>query len=191
MAVLDAALERARRGTGQVVGVDGDAGVGKSRLCVEFVERCRERGLGVYEAHCPSHGAAFPYLPILALCAATSASPRRDGAAAAREKIAGRLLVRDDSAREALPVLYDFLGVADPARPPLRMDPEARQRQLFASFAPSRRAPPRGEPSCSSSTTCNGSTGERRVRRRAGRCRPRRGTLLLLNFRPEYRARRG
>ena len=38
MAALDAALERARSGSGQVVGVVAEAGTGKSRLCAEFVD---------------------------------------------------------------------------------------------------------------------------------------------------------
>ena len=31
-----------------------------------------------------------------------------------------------------LPLVFDFLGVPRPERPAPRMDPEARQRQLFA-----------------------------------------------------------
>jgi hypothetical protein len=41
-ASLEAALGRAMDGNAQVVGLVADAGVGKSRLCYEFAERCRE-----------------------------------------------------------------------------------------------------------------------------------------------------
>src|SRR6185436_11358392 len=57
-------LEEALASNGQVVGVVGDAGVGKSRVCFEFVERCRAQGIAVHEAHCPAHGATVPLLPI-------------------------------------------------------------------------------------------------------------------------------
>ncbi|MEE8507846.1 MAG: adenylate/guanylate cyclase domain-containing protein, partial [Myxococcota bacterium] len=60
MATLDAALKRALDGHGQVVGVVGQAGVGKSRLCLQFVEQCRARGIRVLEAHCPAHGRTVP-----------------------------------------------------------------------------------------------------------------------------------
>ena len=40
---LEQALQCAMEGNGQVVGVVGEAGVGKSRLCLEFVERCQGR----------------------------------------------------------------------------------------------------------------------------------------------------
>src|SRR6184192_103004 len=49
-AALEAALARALEGDGQVVGVVADAGVGKSRLCFEFLERCRARGIVTYRA---------------------------------------------------------------------------------------------------------------------------------------------
>ena len=63
MAALEAALARAVEGSGQVVGVVADPGLGKSRLCFEFVERCRARGITVYEAHGVSHGKLIPFLP--------------------------------------------------------------------------------------------------------------------------------
>src|SRR5208282_2462790 len=65
MATLESALESAIAGHGQVVGVVAEAGTGKSRLCLEFVERCRARGVRVNEGHCPAHGKTIPYLPLL------------------------------------------------------------------------------------------------------------------------------
>ena len=44
METLDAALANAQDGNGQVVGIVAEAGTGKSRLCFEFLERCRARG---------------------------------------------------------------------------------------------------------------------------------------------------
>src|SRR3989454_967990 len=63
MKALEVALARALAGAGQVVGVAGDAGVGKSRLCWELAERCRARGIRFSEAHAPPHGKMIPLLP--------------------------------------------------------------------------------------------------------------------------------
>src|SRR5881409_2617418 len=60
MATLDAGLRRALEGRGLAMGVVGAAGVGKSRLCHEFVEQCRSRSLPVVEAHCLSHARTAP-----------------------------------------------------------------------------------------------------------------------------------
>ena len=108
---LESALERALGGHGQVVGIVADPRVSKSRLCLEFVERCRERGVAVFEAHCPAHGKALPYLPILQLLRAYFGIGERDTAPEARRKIAGALLLLDESFRESLPLLFDFFGI--------------------------------------------------------------------------------
>ena len=44
---LETALRRALDGDGQAVGLMAEAGSGKSRLCYEFLERCRSRGITV------------------------------------------------------------------------------------------------------------------------------------------------
>jgi adenylate cyclase len=128
---LESALERAQAGHAQVVGVVADAGTGKSRLCAEFVDRCRSSGLTVFEAHGVSYGKAIPFLPMLELFRAYYGISEDDPPETAREKIAGRLLLIDESLREELPLVFDFLGVPDPQLPPPPLDPDARQRQLY------------------------------------------------------------
>src|SRR5262249_24587643 len=124
------APERAPGGETQIVGVVGEPGVGKSRLCVELLARARAQSIPVYEGHCLSHGRALPFHPILQLFRSYFGIHETDPAAEARRKIAGTLVLLDDRLREALPLLFDFLGVPDPERPLPRLDPGARQRQL-------------------------------------------------------------
>jgi adenylate cyclase len=131
MQVLETALARSREGHGQAVGVVAEAGAGKSRLCFEFLERCRARGLTVLEGHGIAHGKNIPFLPILQIVRAYHGIGEGDDDRAAREKIAGRLLLLDEQFRDALPLLFEFAGVADPKRPAPRMDPEVKQRRLF------------------------------------------------------------
>ena len=122
MAALEAALERASGGNGQVVGVVGEPGAGKSRLCFELAERCRARDIPVYEAHALPHGKTLPLLPILELTRGYFGITERNTARACRDKIAGRMVLLDPRLGEALPLMFDFLGVPDPERPapPLR-----------------------------------------------------------------------
>jgi class 3 adenylate cyclase/tetratricopeptide (TPR) repeat protein len=129
---LEAALSRAHEGVGQVIGVVADPGLGKSRLCYEFVERCRARGLEVIEGHGVAHGKRIPLLPVLEMMRAYFGIEDADSDRAARDKIAGRLLLLDESFKDLLAVLFDFLGVPDPERP-APTNPEARQRQLLAA----------------------------------------------------------
>ena len=132
MATLESALEAAIGGNGQVVGVVAEAGTGKSRLCLEFVERCRARGVRVNEGHCPAHGKTIPFLPLLEMLRDIFGIGERDSDHEARRKIAGELLLLDETFQQLLPILFDFMGVADPDKPPPAMSPEGRQQKLFA-----------------------------------------------------------
>ncbi len=189
IATLDAALRRAEAGDGQVVGVVGEAGVGKSRLCLELAEAWRARGISVFEAHCPAHGKTVPFLPILELLRDALGIGPRDGDQLAREKIAGRLLLLDRSFDAALPLVFDFLGVPDPERPTPPLDPELRQRRLFEFLRSLVRARGKRESAVLLFDDVHwidpGSDGflAQLVEAVAGT-----RTILLLNFRPEYRA---
>ena len=119
LAWLESILARTREAHGQVVGVVADAGVGKSRLCLEFVTRCRASGIAVHEAHCPAHGASVPWLPIRDLF--RSYLGFADETDDVRRHVTARLRALDPALEEAVPVLLDVLGVAaesgEPPRP--------------------------------------------------------------------------
>jgi class 3 adenylate cyclase/tetratricopeptide (TPR) repeat protein len=129
---LQAALERAAQGDGQVVGLVGEPGVGKSRLAHEFAERCAADGISMQRARAVAHGRNVPLVPILELMRTTLGVGEADPPALARGRIAESLQALDDSFQEDLPLLFDFLGVPDPGRPTPKMDPQARQRQLLS-----------------------------------------------------------
>lgn len=134
MAELEHAWELAAGGDGQVVGVVAEAGVGKSRLCREFAERRRAEGIEVHEAHGLAHAHTVPFLPVLEVVRGYFGIGEGDGDRTAQEKVAGRLLLLDPELTEVLPLIFEFLGVPDPARPAQSMTPEARRRQLFGAF---------------------------------------------------------
>ncbi len=131
MQVLDQALASAHAGSGQVIGVVAEAGAGKSRLCFEFAERCRGDGMRVMQGSGVPHGKNIPLLPILQVFRAYYGISEEDDDRTAREKIAGRMLLIDESFRESLPFVFDLMGVPDPERPAASMDPDARQKVLF------------------------------------------------------------
>jgi adenylate cyclase len=189
LAVLDQALARAVGGDGQIIGVVGEPGLGKSRLCFELAERCRMREITVIEASGVAHGKQVPLLPILELLRGSFGITDHDRDQAAREKIAGRLLLLDEGFQAELPLVFDLLGVADPERPSPQMDPEARQRRLFEIGRRMVTARSRREPSvilledlhwiddASGAFLANLVEAVEGTR-----------TLLLLNYRPEYGA---
>src|SRR5438067_2674033 len=131
---LDRAWSRAAAGDGQVVGLAAEAGVGKSRLCLEFLQRLRAEGVVVNEAHALAHASTVPFAAALELLRAQFGISDADDEHAAREKVAGRLLMLDASLTDALPLIFDFLGASGPERTASPMSPEARQTSLFGAI---------------------------------------------------------
>ena len=67
VATLVERFGQAKAGQGQVVFISGDAGIGKSRLLLEFRRRLAEAGEAVtwLEGQCISFGQSIPFLPLL------------------------------------------------------------------------------------------------------------------------------
>jgi adenylate cyclase len=130
MGALETALAQAKAGEGRAVGLVADPGVGKSRLCHEFAQRCREDGVEVFEAQAQAHGQSIPFMPVLQMLRSFFAIGENEPEQLAREKIAGRALLLDPGFSDDLPLMFDFLGVPDPERSVPQMSAEARQRSL-------------------------------------------------------------
>jgi len=106
-------LELAKRGHGQVVGVVGDPGVGKSRLFLELKGLDRTGGCLILEASSVSFGKATAYLPLIYVLRGYFRIDAEDGPDAVREKVIGRLLALDESLRDTVPRFLDLLTEGD------------------------------------------------------------------------------
>jgi class 3 adenylate cyclase/tetratricopeptide (TPR) repeat protein len=187
--MLESALEQAFAGHGQVIGIVGEPGVGKSRLCHEFSERRRAMGVPVYHLAGQAHAKSVPFLPLLQLLRAYFEIGERDSEQTARERIAGKLLLLDKSFDDDLPLIFDFLAVPDPLRPPPRMDPEARQRRLLAFMKRLTHAQSAHEPGVTLIEDLHwlDPATEAFLANHVEAVQGTQG-LTVLNFRPEYRA---
>jgi len=58
-------LAQVQAGTGALVMVGGEPGVGKTRLAEELARRCEREGFLVYTGHCYEAAGAAPYVPIV------------------------------------------------------------------------------------------------------------------------------
>ncbi|HYE93855.1 MAG TPA: AAA family ATPase [Terriglobales bacterium] len=129
--ILDDLLHEVAQGRGQVVGVVGEPGVGKSRLVLELKRRAADAGAVGHEGRCVSFGRAIPYLPIADLvrshCALVDAdSPEQTGA---RVRAALHGLGLDASSDTAL--LLQFLGVKEGTEETAALTPEALKTRTF------------------------------------------------------------
>jgi predicted ATPase len=65
MTSIQNAWDKASKGSGQVLGVVGEAGVGKSRLLLEFRSAIGNADFNYLEGHCLHYGGSMAYLPFL------------------------------------------------------------------------------------------------------------------------------
>ncbi|MDI1338901.1 adenylate/guanylate cyclase domain-containing protein [Polaromonas sp.] len=131
--LLKQALLVTERGQARVVGISGEPGAGKSRLCHEFVQWCRARRVPVFEVRAQPYGHATPLQPGLSLLRTFffRILPA-DDAAVARGRIVGRMAELGPPAETDLALLYEFLGVAEAASTPSALSPKARHARLLS-----------------------------------------------------------
>src|SRR5216684_3302466 len=123
-------LENTMMGEGRVVGVVGEAGIGKSRLCFEFAENCRGKGIRVYEARVLAHGRATPFQPVLELLRDYFGIRAKETADVSRRRVVEHL-GSVPTANETSFVLLEFLGLADPLQAAVKLDPKTRKTLLL------------------------------------------------------------
>src|SRR5262249_21845292 len=130
---LRKALEQAKTGHGQVVGVVGEPGVGKSRLFYEFTHSHRTQDWLIVESGSVSYGKATPYLPLLDLLKMYFKIHDRDNQREIREKITGKLLTLDESLKPTLPAFLALLDLPIEDQQWQALDPlQKRQRTMDA-----------------------------------------------------------
>ncbi|MBI3798013.1 MAG: AAA family ATPase, partial [Deltaproteobacteria bacterium] len=133
LAQLSKALEQAKTGHGQIVGVMGEPGVGKSRLFYEFTA-LSQRGCLVLETFSVSHGKAYPYLPLIDLLKNYFQITLQDDERKVQEKVTGKVLILDRALEDTLPYLFALLGVAEAITSLQQMDPQIRKRRTFEAI---------------------------------------------------------
>lgn len=134
ISLLERALERAAEGEGRVVGLVAEAGVGKSRLCFEFAESCRAKGVRVIEGRAVAHSRATPFLPAIELLKGYFEFAPDDSDERARQRIDQHMRATDPAFEADLPLLFDFLGVAAPDAARQPTDAMARRERLKELF---------------------------------------------------------
>jgi len=134
IAALGRALGRVIQGHGEVFGVVGEAGVGKSRLFYEFTHSHRAMGVLILESRSVSYGKATVYAPIIELFKAYFGIEDRDDTRRIREKVAGKLLTLDERLTRVVPVLLALFEVPVDDTEWLALEPTQRRRRTLEAM---------------------------------------------------------
>jgi predicted ATPase len=124
---------RVSAGSGQVVALVGEPGVGKSRLVWEVTHSHRTHGWLIVEAASSSYGKATPYLPVIDHIKGYFQIEDRDEPRTMQEKVTGKILTLDRALEPTLPALLSLLDVPIEVAAWRMLDPtQRRQRTLDA-----------------------------------------------------------
>ena len=130
---MSRALDQAKAGHGQIVGVMGEPGLGKSRLFYEF-KLTSQSGCLVLEAFAVSHGKASPYLPLIELLKTYFQLEPTDDERSRKEKVGGKVLMLDRNLEDTLPYLFSLLGIEDQQSSLQQMDAQIRRQRTFEAL---------------------------------------------------------
>ena len=105
LADLHDLLAQAAQGRGSVVGIVGEPGVGKSRLCYEVTQAQRTHHWLILESSPVAYGQATPYLPVIDLLKAYFQLDARDEPQTIRDNVMGKLRTLDEGLAPILPAV--------------------------------------------------------------------------------------
>jgi predicted ATPase len=130
LAALERYFDRVRQGRGQAVFVSGEAGIGKSRLLLEFRRRVGTEARWL-AGRCSSYGRAVPYLPVIELIKQAFSVEEGDHETGVIGRVEKATSDWEEAARATVPYLRSLLSV-DPGDPHIaEMDPRERRAGIL------------------------------------------------------------
>jgi len=134
MASLQEAHGKAEAGSGQVIGIVGEAGVGKSRLLLEFRNRLLPDAFTYLEGRCLHFGGAMAYLPVLDMLRSYFGVKEGEQEAVVRKRMAERILTLDNKLEPTLTPLQDILSLKVEGEAYLKLEPKQRRERVFEAI---------------------------------------------------------
>lgn len=110
--VLKKASSGAKSGFGQVVGIVGEAGVGKSRLLLEFTRQLRSDKYIYLEGSCRYYGESIAYLPLLEILRAFFNITGEERESIIKKRINKKIGQLDSGMLQLVPPLQEILGLS-------------------------------------------------------------------------------
>jgi class 3 adenylate cyclase/tetratricopeptide (TPR) repeat protein len=134
MATLKEAFDLAQSGSGQIVCIVGEAGVGKSRLLLELRRSLSHRDHAYLEGHCLHYGSSMPYLPLLDILRSYFDIQEGEREFVIKKRIAEKVGRMDGGLKTILPPLHELLSLKVEDEGYARLDPVTKREKTFEAI---------------------------------------------------------
>jgi len=134
MATLREAFDKARSGSGQVVCIVGEAGVGKSRLLLELRRTLESDQYTYLEGQCLHYGSSMPYLPLLDILRSYFGLKEGEREFLVRKRLEEKTSAIDPKFKAVLPPLQELLSLKVEDEAYLKLEPQKKREKIFEAI---------------------------------------------------------
>jgi predicted ATPase len=131
LAMLYELVAEVEEGRGQVVGIVGEPGMGKSRLLWEFRQTLTGRQVLYLEGHCLAYAQATPYLPVLDILRQQAEITEVNRPEAIVEKVCLSLQAVGMDLEAGAPCLFQLMGLKEGLEPLANLTLQALKARTF------------------------------------------------------------
>jgi tetratricopeptide (TPR) repeat protein len=133
-AALMKAFGKAQSGAGQVVGIVGEAGIGKSRLLLELRNQLPQGEYNYLEGRCVHYGGSTAYLPILDVLRSYFEIKDGDREPAIKKIVAEKIIDLGDMLKSAIPPLQELLSLKVDNEGFVELEPKEKRERIFEAL---------------------------------------------------------
>ncbi|MCP3676297.1 MAG: AAA family ATPase, partial [Deltaproteobacteria bacterium] len=134
MAALMDAVEKATSGSGRVVGIVGEAGVGKSRLLLEMRNLLPRGEYNYIEGRCLHYGGSMTYLPILDILRSYFDIKEGDREFLVKKKMEEKVLGLDEKLKNVIPPFQALLSLKADDEEFIKLEPREKRERTFEAL---------------------------------------------------------
>ncbi len=134
IAALLEPFEKTQAGSGHFVGVVGEAGVGKTRLMLEFKNRLTPGSYTHLQGQCLHYGDSIIYLPIQNIIKSYFEVKEGDREFIIRKRIKEKVLGLDEKLAYTIPPLQELLSLKTDDEDYLKLEPKVKRERTFEAI---------------------------------------------------------
>jgi len=134
MQVLKTAFEKAKSGSGQVVGIVGEAGVGKSRILLEVRNMLSNDENTYLEGRCLHYGGVMAYLPMLDILRLYFEIQEGEQEVLIKKNMKEKVLQLHEKLQNALSPFQDLLSLKIEDEAYLKLEPQQKRERTFEAL---------------------------------------------------------